>query len=455
MVIVEEKIEAPPRNRAAAFDVLLALAAVGGLAATVLLDLPVRNSPFAASDLKTLYASAWCFRHGLNAYSFTDLQAVFRAQGVTAPPSWFGHAPVYPPTTLAILDPLTRLSMVHAAYATTIVSALLFALAVAALLRYSGDHFSLPSGWLGVGWKAALVAVCAAGPLLAFALSLGNVSVASASLSILAFVRRAQGSAWGPGVALALALLLKPHLALWMLLGMLLLPERRARAVATRATLTAAAAGLIAAVALAQGQLVMQSHAFVTIVRAEMAPGGSMNLSSREALPVFAQITSLRSLIGFWTTDNPVLLLALSAILLGLGGILVWRTRLVRSESDASLAIAAWCTLGLLATYHRAHDAVLLLLLAPWLLAELRARHASWLAWAALALYAALSAGPSVDAIARVAASHPRQSLVSFLAFRQAGLATLGLMILLLAILFRSENGTFRFTDRTEADRTE
>ncbi len=53
----------------------------------------------AGSDFKTLYASTWCYSHHLDGYQFPNLAAVFRANKVVEPQSWYGHAPVYPPFT--------------------------------------------------------------------------------------------------------------------------------------------------------------------------------------------------------------------------------------------------------------------------------------------------------------------------------------------------------------------
>ena len=433
MFIVEEKVETTKRQGAAALDPLFAVLAVAALTVTVLLDLPVRASPFAASDLKTLYASAWCFRHGLDAYRFAGLQAVFHAQGVVPPANWFGHAPVYPPTTLALLAPLTFLPMVQAAYLVTLVSAGLFAFAVADLLRYAGLRFDLPPGW-----RAGVAALCAACPLFAFALTVGNLSVPATALSLLAFLRRERGSPWLPAALLAVAVLLKPHLAIWMLAGMLLLPERRAPAVALRAAGLAAVAGVLAAVTLARGQLIAQIHAFFAVVGSELAPGGSMNVRSREILPVASQITSLRSLLGFWLPDGTTVFVLSAAALFALLAALAWHTRRIRNEQGTCLAVATWCAFGLLTTYHRAHDALLLVILLPWILFRLRERIADWVPWTLLALYGALSCGPAVETIRHLSGGGALSSLPAFLTMRQSGVASLLLFVLLLALLLRT-----------------
>ncbi len=413
-----------------------ALAAVAMLALTlsVVWDLPVRGSALAASDFKTLYASAWCFRHGIDSYTFSNLQAVFQAQGVVQPATWYGHAPVYPPTTLAVLAPLTLVSMVHAVYVVIALSALLMACALAALLRYADESFGMTPVEKGV-----VIALFCATPLLGFGLTLGNVSVAAAALCIFAFARRKESSPWVAAIALALALLLKPHLALWMLLALLVLPERRDRAVTVRAAGLATAAGLGAVLFVARDQLGMQALSFVHMVRSEVAAGGSMSSSSHELLPVVSQVTSLQSLLSFWGS-SPALNAACLAVLLVLGGILVWQTRLVRSERGALLAAGAWSAFGMLTTYHRAHDATMLLLLTPWVVDRVRRAPRTWQAWGTAGLYVAMCVGPQMSTVAQMAEG-TRRTLAGFIVLRQAALADAAIVVILLSRMMANTMG--------------
>lgn len=421
----------PARRRAPALDVLLAFLAVGALGATVLADLPVRTSAFAASDLKTLYAAAWCFRHGLNAYSFASMGHVFAAQGVALPARWYGHAPVYPPPTLALLTPLTLLPMAAACWVETVGSLVLMALAVAALLRAGAVEFGL-----SLPWRMGVAAACAAGPLFAFALGVGNLSVVAAALAILAFLWRRRGPILWPGALLCLAVLLKPHLAMWVLAALLALPERRGRRVAFAALLGALGVGAALTLALGAHHPGAQMTAFFTMVRAETEPGGSMFPGSHEALPVVAQITSLASLLGFWATAPVAQLGGLAVLGVGLA-ILLRLTPRARGEGPATVAVAAWGAFGMLMTYHRAHDAILLLVLAPWLAYRLRRAPRDPRVWAILALYAALSVGPAPGG---TGVQTLPGTLRGFLLARQAGLVALPLFGVLLLTL-RDEVG--------------
>lgn len=429
---------------------------MGGLTASALYEVQVRAADFGASDFKTLYASVWCFAHRLNAYSMANIQQVFVANGVVQPPQWFGHAPVYPWTTLALLSPLASMGMVPAAYVLIVLSGALMIVAVAALMRYAANDFGM-----GPVWRVALAVLCASLPLIGFGINLGNVSVATSALCFLAFVRRnsespwlQRPSRWVPGAALAAAFVLKPHLALWVGIGMLLLPERAARAVVVRAgALVAGFTALTVGVMAAMGTLGLQTHAYLAMLSSEASTGASMSATSRKVLPVVAEITSLDSVLGFWIS-NPVVRITLTfTALLGLGLLAVRLTRRVNSERAAMLAVGAWCALGLLATYHRAADAMLLLLLLPWALDRVRRKPWAWHTWAAAAFYAAISTSADFPVVERWVAALPPNSPLVFLLLRQAGLADCLLLLVLLRAL-KSEGGRLliRSTQSAEGD---
>ena len=374
----------------------------------------------------------------MDAYSIANMQRIFVANGVVQPDKWFGHAPVYPFTTLAALSPLATVGMVPAAYILTVLSGALLALAFAALMRYAANDLDL-----GLGWRLLIVGLCGCGPLLAMGFNMGNVSLAASALCFLAFVRRKSGSPWMPrsspwipGTALALAFLLKPHLGLWAGIGMLLLPERAARAVAARAIALATGFAVLSAAAMAaMGTLGLEVRSYLAMLSAETSAGASMSATSREVLPVPAQITSLDSIMGFWIANHSLRVALTCTVLLGLALLVVRQTRRVDSERGALLAIAAWGTLGMLATYHRAHDAVLLLLAVPWVVDRVRRAPRAWHAWATLALYCAMSVSVDLPAVTRWVAAASQHSMAAFVLLRQVAIADLLLLpVLLLAM---------------------
>ena len=454
----------PLRNKGRKFvwlDGFLAFCAVGGITASTLTGVQFANSNYAGSDFKTLYASIWCFVHGLNAYGIPNLQAVFIANNVVQPDRWYGHAPVYPWTTLALGAPFTLLSMTAACYAMTILSGALLGVAIFALLRYAANRFDV-----GPVWRAAIAGLCAGTPLVAFGMDMANVSLMASALCFLAFVwrfsdslRSRRGTRWIPAAALAIAFLLKPHLAIWVGLAMALLPERGGRAVAARAlTLITGFSVLTSATMVATRTLLLQTHGYLAMLAEETSSGASMSAASHEVLPVVSQITSLESVVGFWINNVP-LRLALTIAALGAFAWLLFRqTRVVSSERGALMAASAWCALGTMATYHRAHDAVLLLLLlAPWVIDHQRKWPVRWNAWIVAALFGAMCVSFDLGHVQRWIAMGPANDLVSFVLLRQAAIADL-LLLAAVQLALRSENsrhavrrGTAAQTDRVTA----
>ena len=439
------KARRPRRTaRFAWLDILLAVVAAGGVTVSTLYEVQFKTTDYAGSDFKTLYASIWCFIHGINAYSISRLQSVFVANGVAQPPHWYGHAPVYPWTTLALGSPLTLLSMTSACWAVTVLTGSLLGIAIFALLRYAANRFDV-----GPVWRTIIAGLCAGTPLVAFGMDMGNVSLPASVLCFLAFVwrfsdslRSRRGRRWVPSAALAIAFLLKPHIAIWIGLAMALLPERGGRIVAARSLgLIAGFTALVAAAMASMGMLVMQTHGYLAILAEETSAGASMSASSREVLPIVSQITSLSSVIGFWT-DNSAIRIGLTCIILaGFGFLLIQQTRAVNTERGALMAAAAWSALGMMATYHRAHDAVLLLLLlVPWVVDRQRRRPFQWNAWAIAVLYAAISVSVDLSYVQHWVVDVPRYSFAAFLLLRQAGIADLLLLAAVLMALARENS---------------
>jgi hypothetical protein len=181
----------------------------------------------------------------------------------------------------------------------------------------------------------------------------------------------------------------------------------------------------------ASGTFSSQTRAYLAMLGTESSAGASMNSASHEALPVVAQITSLNSILGFWLTNSMIRGGLTCLLLLVLGALLIRRTRLVDTERGALLAIGAWCSMGMLATYHRAHDASLLILLVPWVISRIRDTPLRWPAWTAVALYCGMSVSLDFPVVLRLVGTAPQHSLLSFLLLRQVALSNLLLLLVL------------------------
>ncbi len=411
-----------------ALAALLALSAVMGC---VLSGFHPATWQASGSDLKTLYASAELFRLHQDPYNFQNINAVFHANNVVPPASWYAHAPVYPPFTLAAISLMTWIPMVPAVYLWMALSTLALAAAAYALAVLTGEVFGLSRGW-----RLALIAVFAASPLISFGLEMCNVSPLVAALCMIAVVVAGRSSRL-TGIAalcLSLGLLLKPHLAVWVLLGLLISRSRVDRRVAVAAGTISAAATLALGMWMAAHHLLRPDvTSYAHMVGVELS-GGSMAPNNHELMAVAAQITSLTSLLGYAFHGRLLTVVSGSLLLLAFAGLFALSLRVSGRQPSARLVrLAAWSAFGLIATYHRAHDGVFLLITLPLLLARLRTSWRAPFVWAFAALSFAMAFGPRWETMWWLATKPGLYHLANFLLYRQSPLAAALLVALLLA----------------------
>ncbi len=410
-------------------ETLASFLAAVGLIVAVFIGFKPYSRQNAGSDFKTLYASTWCFSHHLDAYQFPNLAAVFHANAVVEPQSWYGHAPVYPPFTLALLGPLAAVPMVPATCLWIVASGLLLALATAALARSAARVFALP-----LPYRLAIVGLVMGSPLVSLGLELGNVSVVVVALCILALTATPQSSAWLPAIGLVAALILKPHIAFWAVLAILLSRSSFDRDLLKKtAQLTSATLGIMLAWMLQQHILLSQTASYRAMVLAELS-NGSMAPGNRDLMEIVVQITSFAHLLGYLLTPGTLASFANILVLITLAALLVWSAlRLRRVSSQARFVIApAVFAFGLLATYHREADSMLLVFLLPLVLARLHSKPTDLWAWTASALLLAGSVGPSLAMLRWLAERDGVYTAIRFLALRQAAIVNLCLALMLI-----------------------
>jgi hypothetical protein len=383
------------------------------------------------SDFKTLYAAARCFARATDPYSLANISTIFRSNHVIEPANWYGHAPVYPPFTLAILSPLTALPMVPAIYLWMAITGIALAAAAYALTQAAGEIYGL-----GRPWRFALIALFAASPLLSFGVEMCNVSPLVGSLCILAVTKRAH--LWS-ALALGLALLLKPHITIWVVFALLVTRVRRDRALAYGGLAVATAASLlVAAWMAAHHTLTADLLAYRGIVHSEIA-SGSMSPSNHELVAVAAQITSLGSLLGY--AVHGTLLSILTAVgLTAAGAATIILSLRIRGQADAARInrVALWCAFGLIATYHRAHDGLVLVMILPYLLARLQKNARDLTPWSFVGLSVVMSFGPRWETSHWLATFPGLWHVATFMLYRQSPLAAVLILLLLLFDAARS-----------------
>ncbi len=453
--------------RAALFDTLLAFAAMLGLAIPLFSDLKqVRSLDFVATDFKTLYASAAVFAQSRDAYNPENFTAIFNRDHVVLPTTWFGHQPVYPPVTLHLFAPLTRLPMAVAAQVWFGLSLACMLVALLLMLRQARTYA------LSWPWHLGIVAFVAASPLLAFSLDIGNVSVVAAALAIAAWMialqqepgssgldQTTQGhKAFAPlfvipagnlrserhdintqsainlsaGLALAGALCLKPHLALWVLLGIAIFCQRRGRRIARSASFFALVAILVSTSILVGQHRLVSTFASYKSTLAHEQGSGSMAAGSREILPIAAQITSVHSLLGY--TFQPSIRHLLAGCVIVVAGLFLYSLR-SQGKTSPLLGISALAALGQIATYHRDHDQIVLMPIALWICVELRQALRSRRCTATAIL--AILIGTTIIAGWIPWAREPQR----FLQNRQASIVSIALVFLMLAGMMATKKG--------------
>ena len=434
-----------------AVEWLVALIAFGAQAMLLLVPSQPRTQQENLGDFKLVYASMAALAQSGQAYNVNALAQVNRDNGVVVPASWYGHSPVYPLFTLLALSPALLLPMVPAAFLWGAISYIAFAAASVRLARYADAHFGLPL-WL----RVLLICLISASPLVSFGLELANLSVVAACLCIYATTADPERGMWLPAAALVGALILKPHLAFWVVLGLALLPRRtpsgNERGIAVRGIGLFSVSLIFTAVYLgAKHQLFTLLKDYVAMLRAE-ASSGRMNVHTRGIIMIPAQVTSLGSLLGYSPISDGALLWIQVILLLPL---FLWLVRLsISMDSDRkSILISAWILFGLLVTYHSAHDGVALFLMLPWVLERLWRRWNDGAAWTVLVLYAFFSIDVPPVSYHWMSEFPPLHAIAIFLMFRQVALATLLLALTLTFILTQArQSGSTARTMKSSAE---
>ncbi len=411
-------------------EILASALAFLGLTTAIFIGFNPAGSPNAGSDFKTLFASSWCFAHGIDAYSFREIANVFHRNGVIEPHSWYGHAPVYPPPTLALLLPLTALPMVAAIKIWIVLSAICLACGTAALAHAMKRAFNL-----GLPFRILAIGLIAASPLVELALELGNVSIVTVALCFIAIASPQETSTWLRALGLVIALILKPHIALWVVLSLIFSRLPADRIMLRRVVGLGVGLAALMLVLSFFVPIIPQFAHYNSMLHSELS-NGSMSPGNRDLMELPVQMTSFVTLPGYWLAQSSAMRLLSGIFLLFFVCGLAWVSlRSAPNREWARFEIAgAWSAFGLIATYHRNADGAILLILLPPILYRLRHSMKDAWAWAMVAMMLAGSIGPSLKELQWLV-SRPFFDNFQFLIFRQAASATVCVALLLLADL--------------------
>ena len=412
------------------------LAAVLAVSCLIIVALPgfnLRTWDGAASDFKTLYAAARLFFANQRSYDFAEIAQIFANNQIVTPPSWYAHGPTYPPFTFAVLAPVIAFPMVTAIWIWMCISAAALAVCIWAMSDAAQKNFGLSRGW-----RLIILCLVAASPVVSFVLFLENPSLVAAALCIIAVMWNRRLNPTWRGLVLTVSLLLKPHIAFWIILAMVVSRDLQDRRAALRACAFFAAALLCFGLWSLHLPLGLQLHDYASMVRNEIA-SGCLNPQAREFLPPVAEVTSFESLLGYFVGPPAMPILNAVFLLLG-GGTLLYLSRTIAPSPATRLELfGAWSTFGLLATYHRSCDGTILFLLLPALLDRLAKKRTDGFACGVIVFVILISAGTSWSPpdFRWATQLFGLRRLEDFLFFRQSASAALLLLLIALGHLLR------------------
>lgn len=411
-----------------------------GLAVFLLLGFALESTGGnALIDFKVLYYSTRCLLHGGDPYNAAAIAGVVRAesaQPVTDPVQFevMTH-PIYLPTALLVTAPLALMGWG--------VAHMLWLMAIAAGLALAAYE-----AWRGAAEWAPAASGALLGLLLvncSLLLLLANAAGVAVALCVTAVCWFARGERRWLGVAcLTASLMLKPHDAGLVWLALVLAGGAYRR----RALETLAATAALGTAALAW--VWMTAPQWLGELRMNLSGDTAFGKLNDPAEATLAtknpnMVIDLQAALSIFWQDARVY----NAVALGIGCVLlaVWAwaaMRLARRGDGLWLSLAAAAPLALLVTYHRPHDAPLLMLAMPGCAMAAARRDA--LGWAALAATAAafLMTGTIPLALLVDAAStlHIDTASVSgkvltMLATRPASVALTAAALAMLAVLVR------------------
>ena len=299
------------------------------------------------TDFSEVYTSAWLWRHGQNFYNSSVATLTHeRLTGASVQ-----LAPIYPPTTFALLAPFTLLPW---KWANLVWMMLCFAAVGATVFlvwRLGGFR-----GW-SLKSMALITFVLSFDPLHQ-AFHLGNLAVVVVPFGLWAILLAEREKNVAAGLVAGLATCLKPQICIWIIFYYLL----RGRKNMFFAALAAAAT--VAAVVLSRPALLFDS---LPDYRANLhywfAPGRPYGFTEG-SLPFHVNIVQV--VLYQWLHN--VFESNLIAHLLFAAGIVCWIAALWRARFriPAPLAIASLLALGFISLYHSVADTTILTLALAW-----------------------------------------------------------------------------------------
>ncbi len=305
-------------------------------------------------DLIPVYTGARCLMQGCNPYDTAQLDSQYLQSGgpMERMPQWRNIPPLYPPSTLLVLAPLTLLEYPAARLFWVILSGALFVASVWLIWSMSPKRHRWVFTALGSIFPIGATRVLAAGQPAGFAISLLVIG------AILFLKNRYIPLAT---VLLMLSVAIKPHLSGPIVLYFVITKIHWRYAIA-------ALSGALGLLLIGMSILTLRPASahwtgdLAANIAAAAAPGGVNDPRPGGAL----NLANLQGLTSVLFANDAVFNFVAYAIFLVL--LAWWLTAVVKTtpqSTDHFIALGALATLSLLPVYHRLYDAGILVLAIP------------------------------------------------------------------------------------------
>jgi hypothetical protein len=342
--------------------------ALGAILAVFFLRGPLRALHGKGGDFSMPYVAGIQYNQKLNPYASADFLAVWHAAGAPAALSVDSslQRPVYPPSTLLLMAPLSRLSWTHALLTYTILCVVLLGPLLYFLAELIGDNWRSWRRWGFVAYGLALAPIHTA-------IALGNLSILAFIVCMYSLLLAQKKRDIPAGILLGIALCLKPTSGILILLYMLFSKRWRVLCAGGVVTVLITAAAMIrmSSIAPAWRSDYRQNVAYLT------GPQGGGNFASPSTLR-FDLLNLQVPIFGIVHSKGSADLL--TYLLVGALG-MVWLTLLIRKRDvlDYWEASGALILLGLLPIYQRNYNACFVLVALLWAFQNIRLPIAKWI----------------------------------------------------------------------------
>lgn len=318
-------------------------------------------------DFALIYSCVLGWVEGFNPYDASQLDDVWREAGGSErylPTARSRVDNLYPPSTFALLSPLTLLSWSQTHIAWALMNTAMVGVIVWSLLRIAGMRFG------SVGGIVLCAAACASAPITT-SIAHGQTPLPVVACVVLAHALRIGGWSVIPGVLLGMAAAIKPQIGFVFLAYELF----RMRWVIGGTGL--AVTGGLAAIGVLRLQIAGVD--WLPTLRANLAGFRAPGAVSDPALtgPARSHMTNLHVPLHA-LIENRTLVAGLVFAIVGaiaLVFLVIWLRR--REDRRELLTLSMASSLLLLVVYHRSYDAAVLLIPAAWAFDSLR-RCSTW-----------------------------------------------------------------------------